>query len=35
VFMDGGVILEQGSPTEVLDHAREQRTQDFVRRSVA
>jgi polar amino acid transport system ATP-binding protein len=35
VFMDGGVILEQGTATDVLDHAREQRTRDFVRRSVA
>jgi polar amino acid transport system ATP-binding protein len=34
VFMDDGVILEQGTPHDVLDRAREQRTQDFVRRSL-
>lgn len=35
VFMDNGVILEQGTPAEVLDDAREQRTREFVRKSVA
>ena len=27
VFMDGGVIVEQGKPAEVLDNPREERTQ--------
>jgi polar amino acid transport system ATP-binding protein len=30
VFLDGGVVIEQGRPDEVLDHPREQRTQDFL-----
>ena len=34
VFMDDGVIIEQGTPAEVLDGARERRTQEFVRRSL-
>lgn len=34
VFMDDGVILEDGTPTEVLEQSREQRTQDFLRRSL-
>lgn len=33
VFMDGGVILEQGTPAQILDHAREERTRAFVRKS--
>jgi polar amino acid transport system ATP-binding protein len=32
IFMDGGVILEQGSPAEVLGNPREQRTRDFLAR---
>ncbi|GAA1397131.1 amino acid ABC transporter ATP-binding protein [Luteococcus peritonei] len=32
VFMDGGVVVEQGDPAEVLDHPREPRTQAFLRR---
>ncbi|MFT4085416.1 MAG: amino acid ABC transporter ATP-binding protein [Nocardioides sp.] len=32
VFMDGGVIVEHGSPAEVLENPREQRTRDFLRR---
>ncbi|MDO4581386.1 MAG: amino acid ABC transporter ATP-binding protein [Bacillota bacterium] len=31
-FMDGGVILEQGSPDEVFSHPKEQRTRDFLYR---
>ena len=30
VFMDGGRIVEQGSPAEVLDHPKHERTKDFL-----
>ncbi len=30
VFMDGGVIVEQGPPAEVLESPREERTQKFL-----
>jgi ABC-type polar amino acid transport system ATPase subunit len=30
VFMDGGVIVEQGRPADVLDNPREERTQKFL-----
>ncbi|MEU6273136.1 amino acid ABC transporter ATP-binding protein [Streptomyces populi] len=30
VFMDGGRIVEQGTPAEVLDHPRQERTRDFL-----
>jgi len=30
VFMDGGVIVEQGDPTQVLDSPREERTKQFL-----
>ncbi len=30
VFMDGGVIVEQGKPAEVLDEPREERTKQFL-----
>jgi ABC-type polar amino acid transport system ATPase subunit len=30
VFMDGGVIVEQGKPVDVLDHPREERTKQFL-----
>jgi polar amino acid transport system ATP-binding protein len=30
VFMDGGVIVEQGAPEQVLDRPREERTQRFL-----
>ena len=29
IFMDGGVIVEQGDPHEVIDHPREERTRGF------
>jgi polar amino acid transport system ATP-binding protein len=32
VFMDGGVIVEQGAPAEVLSNPREERTKSFLRR---
>jgi polar amino acid transport system ATP-binding protein len=30
VFMDGGVVVEQGDPTQILDNPREERTQRFL-----
>lgn len=30
VFMDGGVVVEQGAPAEVFDHPRHNRTKDFL-----
>jgi polar amino acid transport system ATP-binding protein len=30
MFMDEGVVVEQGPPSAVLDNPREQRTQDFL-----
>jgi ABC-type polar amino acid transport system ATPase subunit len=30
VFMDGGVVIEQGPPAEVLDNPREERTKKFL-----
>jgi polar amino acid transport system ATP-binding protein len=35
VFMDDGVILEQGTPSEVFDHSRESRTMEFVGKTLA
>lgn len=32
VFMDGGVIVEQGKPQDVLVHPQEPRTQEFLKR---
>jgi polar amino acid transport system ATP-binding protein len=34
VFMDGGRIVEEGVPRDVLDNPREERTQRFLRRSL-
>jgi polar amino acid transport system ATP-binding protein len=34
VFMDGGKIVEQGPPSDVLDSPREERTKRFLRRSL-
>jgi len=31
IFMDNGIIAEEGSPAEVFDHPRNQRTIDFLR----
>ena len=31
VFMDGGIVLEQGTPSEVFDNPREERTKQFLR----
>jgi polar amino acid transport system ATP-binding protein len=30
VFMDGGVVVERGSPEELIDHPREERTRAFL-----
>lgn len=30
VFMDGGYIVEEGTPTEVFDNTKEERTKDFL-----
>jgi polar amino acid transport system ATP-binding protein len=30
VFMDAGIVVEQGGPKQVLDHPREERTQTFL-----
>ncbi|HEL1587369.1 TPA: amino acid ABC transporter ATP-binding protein [Streptococcus suis] len=30
IFMDGGVIVEDGSPEEVFEHTKEERTKDFL-----
>ena len=32
IFMDGGVIVEQGDPRQVIDHPREERTRRFLAR---
>ncbi|MDJ0376458.1 amino acid ABC transporter ATP-binding protein [Cryobacterium sp. PH31-L1] len=34
VFMDGGVILEQGTPTEVFDNSQQARTREFMRKTL-
>ena len=34
IFMDGGVIVEQGDPREVIDHPKEERTRQFLARYV-
>ena len=32
IFMDDGVIVEQGDPRQVIDHPREERTKQFLTR---
>ncbi len=32
IFMDGGVIVEQGDPRQVIEHPREERTRQFLSR---
>ena len=32
VFMDGGYIIEQGDPKEVIEHPKEERTKQFLAR---
>ena len=30
VFLDGGIVVEEGTPEQVIDHPREARTQAFL-----
>jgi len=32
IFMDGGVIVEQGAPREVIENPKEERTKQFLSR---
>ena len=32
IFMDEGVIVEQGTPEQVFEHSREERTRQFLSR---
>jgi L-cystine transport system ATP-binding protein len=32
IFMDKGVVVEQGRPEEVLTHPKEERTRQFLKR---
>ena len=32
IFMDGGYIIEQGDPKEVIEHPKEERTKQFLAR---
>lgn len=32
IFMDGGYIVEEGSPDEVINHPKEERTRQFLAR---
>ncbi|MEG1841047.1 MAG: hypothetical protein RR213_07300, partial [Raoultibacter sp.] len=32
IFMDGGVIVEQGTPQEIFDNPKEERTKQFLKR---
>ena len=32
VFMDGGVILEEGDPEQIFDHSKNERTKQFLAR---
>jgi L-cystine transport system ATP-binding protein len=34
VFMDGGVVVEEGNPGEIFSHAREERTKQFLSRII-
>ena len=31
VFMDGGIVVEEGNPQEVFDHPQNPRTKQFLR----
>ncbi|SFL42214.1 amino acid ABC transporter ATP-binding protein [Pelosinus propionicus] len=35
IFMDGGVIVEQGPPQEILNHPKEERTKQFLSRYIS
>ena len=32
VFMDGGVVVEEGTPEEVIDHPKNERTKQFLKK---
>ena len=32
IFMEGGVVVEDGTPEEVIDHPKTERTQEFLAR---
>jgi ABC-type polar amino acid transport system ATPase subunit len=32
IYMDEGAIIEEGTPTEIFDHPKEERTQEFLSR---
>ena len=32
IFMDGGYIIEEGDPREVIEHPKEERTRQFLAR---
>ena len=32
IFMDGGVIAEEGTPEDIFDHPRNERTKQFLKR---
>ena len=32
IFMDNGVICEEGTPEQVIDHPQEERTQSFLKK---
>ena len=32
VFMDGGVVVEQGTPEQVIDHPQNERTRQFLKK---
>ena len=34
VFMDGGYIVEEGSPQDIFYHPKEERTRQFLRRII-
>lgn len=35
VFMEGGVVVEEGTPIEVFEHAKQDRTKQFLRNTIA
>lgn len=35
VFMEGGVVVEEGTPIEVFEHAKQERTKQFLRNTIA
>ena len=35
IFMDGGVVVEEGTPDEIFNHPKEERTKQFLARIIA